>query len=256
MRRLALALAFPLALLAAGCSSGSQVGGAVDANFPNHTAAEILTILGQQVPTVERFTAESDADVRTPQRSGSVGTSLRGTADSVLVQVRATLGIDVARVLVTADSFHVAASVNDRYYYGPVAVAEQYLPGASSLEGLKANLLGLVRPDPARTWSVLVVDSTYVLSSVGETTLRYTVDPRIWRVTDYRETTSEGHELVRGTFSRFAEVNGTVVARRVELVSGVYDSAVRFDHDRIDLQPAQVRIRFVVPADYGRRPLQ
>jgi hypothetical protein len=96
----------------------------------------------------------------------------------------------------------------------------------------------------------------YVLTSVAETTQRYTVDPRIWRVTTFQELTLEGQVLTNDEFSLFDTVAGIIMPRRVQLTSPVYDVAVRFEHNRIDLQPAEVRIRFSVPSDYGRRPLQ
>src|SRR5690606_28731887 len=138
---------------AAGCS-GPLVRNAPDAaapaDFPHHTAEQIVYRLTEAAAGVARFRTDARAACETPEGTQRVGASLRArVADSVYASLRGPLGITVGRGLVTADSFFAYDQLNARFYLGPLAVADAYVPGAGAPGALGHTLLGLLVPDPA-----------------------------------------------------------------------------------------------------------
>jgi len=245
------------ALWMAGCS-GPLVRNAPDADapadFPNHTAAQIVQQLAQAAASVAAFRSEARVDFETPGGGQRVGASLRArVADSVYASLRGPLGIHVGRGLVTADSFFAHDQLNGRLYLGPLAAADAYVPGAGEPGALGHTLLGLLVPDPTVPWEVRADTAVYVLTepavATGQIRRRFVVDPALWRVTALEEVGPGGAVLTRRLFSAFDVVDGVVVPRRVVLAAPLDTLAVTVEHRQLTLDPAGLEITFRRPTD-------
>jgi hypothetical protein len=249
----------PFALLAAlalaGCS-GPLVRNAPDAeapaDFPHHTAAQIVYQLTVATAGVAGYRSEARVELAGPRGSQGVGASLRvRVADSVFAALRGPLGINVGRGLATADSFFAHDLLNGRLYLGPLAVAEAYVPGAGAPGALGHTLLGLLVPDPAVDWEVHADSARYVLTgpASGTTTARYVVDPALWRVTALEEAAPDGVVLTRRRFEAFDVVDGVVVPRRVVLAAPPDSLTVTVEHRQLTLNPEGLDFPFRRPDD-------
>lgn len=238
----------------AGCS-GPLVRNAPDAeapaDFPNHTAVQIIRQIAASTGGVASFSSEASVRVTSPALSQSLGASLRARlADSVFATLRGPLSINVGRGLVTADSFLAYDQLNRRLYVGPLAAAERYVPGAGAPGALAHTLLGLLVPAPEVAWQVTPTSTAYVLSEPGTAVRRrYTVDPALWRVTALEELAPDGTVLRRRTFAAFDVVDGFVAPRRVTLESPPDGSEVVIEHERLTLDPPDLTFPFRRPAD-------
>ena len=258
MRHALAVLCLLSAVVWAGGCSGPLVRNAPDAaapaDFPNHTAAQIVYQLNQAAESVGAFRSEARVAFETPDGNQNVGASLRvRVADSVYATLRGPLGINVGRGLVTADSFFAVDQLNDRFYLGPLAAADAYVPGAGAPGALGHTLLGLLVPDPTVAWEVRADSADYVLTeplaAVGAIRRRYVVDPSVWRVTALEELAPDGLVLTRRRFEAFDVVDGVVVPRRVVLAAPPDDLAVTVVHRQLTLDPAELDLSFRRPKD-------
>ena len=238
-----------------GCS-GPLVRNAPDASapadFPNHTAEQILYQLRASTAGVAAYRSEARVEIETPDGGQGVGATLRARlADSVSVSLRGPLGINVGRGLVTADSFFAFDGLNGRFYLGPLGVADAYVPGAGAPGALAHTLLGFLQPDPAVPWEVHPDASHYVLTGpeTDGAARRYVVDPAVWRVTELEERAADGALLTSRRFSAFDVVEGTVVPRRVELARPAEGLSVTVEHRQLTLNPPDLTLPFRRPSD-------
>ena len=251
-------LAF-LVLAVAGCS-GPLVRNAPDAgapaDFPNHTAAQILYQVAQSQEGIKSYRSEARMAVESPQMSQSAGASIRASrADSLYASLRGPLNLNIGRALITADSFFAVDQLNNRYLFGPLTVAERYVVGAGEPGALARNVLGLVVPAPEVNWTVRPEAETYILTAPDGRTV-YVVDPSVWRVMRVEEMDDEGTVYARRQFEAFDVVDGFVVPRRVVLAAPLDASALTIEHQRLTLNPDDLGIRFRVPSDAERIPLE
>jgi hypothetical protein len=239
----------------AGCS-GPLVRNAPDAeapaDFPHHTAEQIVYQLTAATAGVGTYRSEARVEVETPEGSQGVSASLRArVADSVYAALRGPLGINVGRGLATADSFFAHDQLGNRFYLGPLATADAYVPGAGEPGALGRTLLGLLVPDPAVAWEIRADSASYVLTSPpsGSPRLQYVVDPALWRVTALEETGPDGAVVTRRLFSAFDVVDGVVVPRRVLLAAPRDGLAVTVEHRQLTLNPEALDFPFRRPDD-------
>lgn len=254
MRRLLTVLGLlATASWAAGCS-GPLVRNAPDASapsdFPNHTAEQVVYQLAQAADAVQAFASESRVAFEAPEGGQSIGASLRARlADSVYATLRGPLGINVGRGLVTADSFFAYDQLGSRFYLGPLAIADAYVPGAGTPGALGHTLLGLLVPDTAVPWEVHADSSAYVLTEPGPDGLRrrYFVDPALWRVTALEEYGPDNDLLTRRTFTAFDIVDGVALPRRIMLEAPRDGLTVTIEHRRLALDPDALSLSFRRP---------
>ena len=228
--------------------------------FPNHTAAQIRALMASSVADVATFSTESRASLESASRSLSFGVSLRARlTDSITVAGRGPLGIDALRGLVTPDSFLAHDKLNNRLYYGPLAAAERYVPGAVSSEALGRALVGLLVPDDRADWTVTADSAYYVLAAPteggGATRQTWTVDPRTWRPVRIVEAAADGSVVVERRYSEFGAVGGVAVPQRVDLTNPAEGVTVTVTHQRIALNPDGLRLRFDRPRDAQPYPV-
>lgn len=247
---------FLLALLVVlgGCS-GPLVRNAPDvdapADFPNHTAEQIVYHVTAALPAVTTYRSEARISIEGPDFSQRVGASLRARlADTLYASLRGPFSIAVGRGLVTADSFFAFDQLNGTLYVGALAVAERYAPGAGTPGALAQTLLGFVAPEPEVAWQVAPDSATYVLTEPGEgLRRRYTVDPALWRVTRFEELLPDGALLTVRTFSAFDVVEEVIVPRRVTLASPLDQTELTVEHQQVRLDPESLSFPFSPPSD-------
>ena len=250
----------PLVLVAlltsAGCTPGPLVRNAPDTavptGYPDHGVEQILQAVEASVAPVLRIAADGDLELVSGDQEQSASFSLRARlADSLTVVVRGPLGIEGGRGLVTPDSFYAADRINRQYLVGPVAAADRYVPGAGSSERVARAVLGLLVPEADVAWTRTPDDGLYRLIGQlpdGGGSREYTVDPALWRVVRVREFDAAGRAVGFQTAEAFDTVDGIVLPRLVTLAGG--GTTVRLEHRRLVVNPPELRLRFVPPADY------
>ena len=245
----ALPLLLALLVAGAGCSSGPLVRNAPDlgapADFPNHTAEQVVgrMALVAEHDALVAFSSQARLEIRSPERDATVSATIRQrAADTLWASVRGPLGIEVARVRATPDSFAVLDKLNDRLYLGAVADAADYLPTPTDTRDLFDNLLGALRPDPGAAWS-LRADAEYYYLTDPVSERVFTVDPASWRTVRYQG--FEGGVLVdERTFSAFDEIDGRIVPRRIELRNPRAATRLTIEQRQITLNPAALAFPF------------
>jgi len=260
MRRLLAAL---ILLTATGCS-GPLVRNAPDvdapADFPGHTAEQIAYQLDAGAQDLRSFRSEGRFEIESPPISQGVGISIRASlTDSLYAKLRGPLSIEVARMLITADSILAHDKLNNKFYYGPLAVADRYVPGGGEPGLLARTLLGIIAPSVTESTTV-EADSQYyfvaVLDVAGSVREHWTVDPALWRVVQMEERTADGVVLVRRTFSSFDVVDQVVVPRHVELSSPADSITITIEHEQLTLNPDPLTFPFSRPRDVESIPLE
>ena len=242
------------ALWFAGCS-GPLVRNAPDAeapaDFPNHSAAQIIQHVTAATNGVAAFSSEARVEIESPSLSQGVGASLRASlTDSVYASLRGPFSISVGRGLVTADSFFAYDRLNRRFYLGTLGTADRYVPGAGEPGVLARTLIGHLVPEIEVPWQVTPTAAMYVLNEPGTAyRRRCTVDPALWRVTAYEELAPNGTVLSRRTFSAFDVIEGRVAPRQIILASPPDGLEVTIEHQRLTLNPEELTFPFQRPSD-------
>lgn len=245
-----------LALGLAACSNGGPiVEDAPDRTtpdaFPDHSLPAIRQSVAVSLGQVRSYAADGRVRIVTPDREDDATFSLRSRlADSSTVKVRGPLGIEVARAVVTPDSFVAFNKFADQLLVGRVEVAERYVPGTGSSEVLSRALAGLLVPDGAM-WSVTPGDSLYTLVSRRDDGTRrvLVVDPAIWRVVQAQEIDASNSVVADQVFSEFDTVEGVVMPRRVVLTAPDQGVRITLEHRRLVLNPEDLRLQFRRPSD-------
>ncbi|MCH7639955.1 MAG: DUF4292 domain-containing protein [Bacteroidetes bacterium] len=256
-------LAALILLTAAGCS-GPLVRNAPDvqapAGFPGHTAEQIAYQLATQAPAIRAFRSEGRLHIESPTISQGVGISIRASlADSLYAKLRGPLSVEVARTLITADSILAHDKLNHKFYYGPLAVMDRYVPGAGEPGLLAKTLLGMIVPTVTESTTVEADSQYYYLSmmdAAGHLRERWTVDPALWRVVRMEERASDGSILTRRTFSSFDVVDDVVLPRHVELSSPTEGITVSIEHQQLTVNPDPLTFPFSRPRDVEFIPLE
>jgi len=153
--------------------------------------------------------------VRAGGRSVSASADVRhARGDSLYMTVSPGMGIEAARVLVTADSFYVYDRINQELTYGSLAYATQFLPVPLQPEDAFLILLGLAPPDADTDWTLEAASSQYLLRSVEGDQLAV-VDPSIWRIVRYEQRTPTGDLIEERRYSEFSRMDGLFLPRRI-----------------------------------------
>lgn len=189
----------------------------VPSAFPEHSVQQIVANVARAADSLRSFEARAQMEIESPQRNGRFSAALRQRrGDSLYMSIQAALGIEVARALVTPDSFFVYDRVNRRLTYGALADASSQLPAALTRGRIFENLTGLVVPEPDVDWTRTVDGTRYVLRS-ADGTRTYEVDPAVWRVTRRVEQAPDGTLIEERRFGAFDTFEGLVLPREVRL---------------------------------------
>ena len=220
--------------------------------YPSHTSAQIVAAVAASVAPVRSASADGTVTVASARLNQDATFSLRARlaglpSDSLAVTVRGPFGIEGGRGLVTADSVLAVDRINRVLYVGPAAAAERYVPGGGTPEAAARVVLGLLVPEATVAWEVRPADGRYTLTgrTAGGNRRVYTVDPALWRVVAVREYDAAGAVRAQQDASGFERVDGVMMPRRVRVAGGGTD--VTFEHRRLGINPADLRLRFSRP---------
>ncbi len=245
-----------LALALGGCLPRPLVtdapAGEVPAGYPDHSVGAVIGAVEASVAPVQSIAADGALSFTSPTESQSATFSLRARlADSVVVTVRGPLGIEGGRALLTADSAFVINKIQRQFLLGPLSAADAVVPGASVDGRIARAALGLLVPERDVDWSLAAADGRYQLTGRlpgGVGSRAYTVDPSVWRVVRVVEFDADGRQVGEQTVEAFDTVDGVVLPRRVRLAGA--GTTVSLEHRRLVVNPDDLRLRFVRPADY------
>jgi hypothetical protein len=163
--------AFGTGLLLSGCGGSKAVS--TGEPRPDHDlrplgSAELLARLLQDQPQPPRYySAKADVSWTTPQENRTLKAHVRVVRDSAAwLSITPALGIEVARILLTADSLHLIDKLHDQYWTGDTAQARKKFGLAPSLGLFQDALLGLpIGIDPEEKYRNDREDGRYTLST-------------------------------------------------------------------------------------------
>lgn len=245
---------FAAVLLFAGCSRTPIVPDvpAGPVGYPAHSAAQIVDAVRTAVAPVRSVSAAGRVTIDTERLDQDatfiLAARLEGRrTDSLTVSVRGPLGIEGGRGVVTADSVLAADKINRVLYVGPASAAERYVPGGGSPAAAARVVLGLLVPESNVAWQVQPAGGMYRLTgTLGDGIRRvYTVDPAMWRVVAVREYGRDGALRAQQDASEFEMVGPVMMPRRVHVAG--QGAEVTFEHRRIEVNPAELRLNFSRP---------
>ncbi len=232
-----------LVLLTLGCaSSRTNVPslGDLPARFPDHSAEEIMAALPAYPEQMERVFAETRIALSSPEESGRFSAKISYLhPESLFVRVTFPMGIEGARVLVAPDQAWVYDRIEKVVWTGSPARVSEVLPGAVADMDLVEMAMGFEQPDPNETWSVQTDSTLYLLTNEAGS-VRYTIDPSLWRVVAVREMDTSGLIVEQRWFSDFAEVERVLLPRRMALSRPPEDFRVSMALRRIEFMPEVV----------------
>ena len=137
------ALALVALISAAGCRSRRPIP-LLRPDLPARSAEKLLErITTQHTDTIRYYSAKAGVDLSLPEGSKSFKAQIRSVRDSAAwISVVPALGIEVARVLLTADSMKLLDKVHDQYFVGDTGSAKARFGLQPSLSLLQQALLG------------------------------------------------------------------------------------------------------------------
>lgn len=256
IHRLLASALLALAILVAGCSGSDATRSAnADADFPNHSVRQIHQQIVLATDTLSGYTADARLVVDAPQRSGQFSAKVhQRRSDSLFMSLSPGFGVEAARMLVTPDSFFVYDRINQKLSYGSVEAAQQYVPLPVSSEDIFENMLGILAPDPSRSWQVEADDEHYYLTDASGRH-RYTVDPTHWRVIRYEERTADGELVETREFSEFTTFGNVYIPRRLTLRRPLDEASASLYYQKLTLNPETLSFNLEVGRNVERIPL-
>lgn len=250
-------LVLVLALVLGGCLPRGPLvkdapEGGAPPGYPDQPLEVVIGSVEASVAPVRSVAADGDLSFTSPAESQSATFSLRARlADSVVVTVRGPLGIEGGRALLTADSVFAVNKLQRQFLLGPLSAADAVVPGASVDGRIARAALGLLVPERDVDWSLVAAGGLYQLTGRlpgGAGSRAYTVDPSVWRVVRVVEFDADGRQVGEQAVEAFDTVDGVVLPRRVRLTGR--GTTVELEHRRLVVNPDDLRLRFVRPADY------
>ena len=234
------------ASLLTGCTSTKEstyVLPAIPSTFPDHPAPEILARVHASTDTLRAVRTKTRIRYETPEDDGSANLNIdyrRG--DTLRASIRVTLGIEGGKALVTRDSFFVYNRVSKKLYYGEAEAVRAFFPTPAPISELFPSMTGALEPDPAIGWQVTADSSYYYL--VNETAgLRYTVDPRIWRVVEMQQSSWSGEIEEIRRFTDFDEFGAALIPRRIEAERPRDGQKIRVYHRSVEVNPPSLFLK-------------
>jgi len=253
LRTAVLTLLFGLML--SSCSSSrrlSQTQLPLPDRFPDHTIEEILSFLPAYPNELNRLYAETQVALSSPTDKGRFTAKISyDRPDSMIVRIGFPLGIEGARVLITSDSAYVYDRIENVIYSGTPSRIAAVLPGAMVGTQIMEIATGFYSPDAGINWSISADSSNYLLHS-PDNTLRYTIDPTIWRVIGYREQDREGTILEQRWYMEFEQINSVLIPRRMTMSRPSEDTRLSMALRRLEVDPSRLTFDLDVKDDAER----
>ena len=221
-------------------------------SFPDHSKATIIDAIQLSTDTLTAFEGEARLQLNSPFQDGRFRSTIRQErGDSLWMNVRATLGIEAARMLVTPDSFFVYNRIDNELASGSVQGAQRVFPVPVSGDELFTNLLGIVTPNDSIDWTLTHDDDLYHFDSPDER-YRYSVDPSLWRVVRFVERDADGSVLDERIFSDHTTIDGVVVPNRIVLRRPPDDVRAVFTYRSLTLTPESLSFSLDASSDAKR----
>jgi hypothetical protein len=233
-------LIFFALIFSLGCASSRPVTGPssqLPDGFPDHSVQDILGHLPAYPPALQRIAAEARVALSAPDESGQfTARIIYHHPESLLVRVTFPLGIEGARVLSTPEQAWVYDRIEKVVWTGSPERVAAVLPGAVAGTDLVPLATGFEQPDRRVAWR-LDVDSTLYLLSHPDGTIRYTVDPSIWRIVAVRERDAQGSIVEQRWYTDFVTVDGIRLPRRMALIRPLDSLRISMAFQRFDPDP-------------------
>lgn len=169
MTKAAWATTLVLLLASAACKSGKPLP-IIGADLPPRSAERLLELVmanEHQYDSIRYYSARASVELTLPDGNKSFKAQIRSVRDSAAwVTVIPALGIEVARVLLTADSLKLMDKLSDVYFVGDTTAAKAQFGLQPSLTLLQQALLGkAIGLDPYEKYRSDREDGMYVLTS-------------------------------------------------------------------------------------------
>ncbi len=237
-------LLFGAGLLAMmGCASTSYVSrqsGTLPDGFPNHSLSEVLSTLPAYPPELDRVFVEAQIAISSPEEKGRFTAKISyHRPDSMIARIGFPLGIEGARVLMAGDSAYVYDRIEKVLYTGSPERITAVLPQAVAGTQLIETATGFLTPDAGRSWS-LSSDSLFYFIHSEDQTIRYLIDPSLWRVVGYRLSNSSGTIVEQRTYMDFDLINNILIPRRMVFSRPQEDTRLSMAIRRIDMDPSRL----------------
>lgn len=214
-----------------------------EAVYPHHTVSQILAAMEAMAArdTIHAFSSQARLAIRSPEQNADGTAILRQRGgDTLWASIRGPLNIEVARALVTPDSFLIHDRLRNQLMVGPSEAAQQLIPGPRTLDEALIALTGTVLPDLASRWFVnaAALDGipVYWLTAPDGRT-RLAVDPSVWRVRRFERLGPQGQVVDRRLYSDFEQIEGRMLPRLIELSNPAAETFVTIEHRRLTLNP-------------------
>ncbi|MDX1438409.1 MAG: DUF4292 domain-containing protein [Rubricoccaceae bacterium] len=224
--------------------------------FPNHSFWQIQAELAARDSLVRTFRSDGRVHFEGPEISQGAGIGIRASlTDTLYARIRGPLAIDVGRALITADSIFAHDKLSNKYYYGRLAVVDQYVVGGSTPGLLARSLLGVIYPvaDGSREVTVEADSAHYTVTLAPDVQTgiseRWTIDPAIWRVVRMEEFFRDGTPYTLREFSEFDVLGEAVFPRLVQLSSLVDGLTMTVRHQNLAVNPDDISYPFEHPSD-------
>lgn len=226
-----------------GCASSSSVNrhsGALPDGFPNHSLREVLSALPPYPRELDRVYVEAQIAISSPEESGRFTAKISyHRPDSMIARIGFPLGIEGARVLMAGDSAYVYDRIAKVLYSGSPERIAAVLPQAVANTQLMEIATGFLTPDVSRSWS-LSSDSLFYFIHSEDETIRYLIDPSLWRVVGYRLRTPSGTIVEQRTYMDFDLINNVLIPRRMVFSRPQEETRLSMAIRRIDMDPTRL----------------
>lgn len=208
--------------------------------FPNHTIVQIERLLAERSDTTRSFRARAALSLTSPEQSGRFTAEIRErVGDSLFLSISPGLGIEAINVLITRDSAFVYDRISNRVQFGSIDEADAILPVPIGGGALGKNLRGQIEPHFGADWT-LHADSTTYLAVSPSRMERYRIDPALWRIIHYERRDSEGDVIEERIYEDHANVEGSVIPRRVVFRRPLEETTVVLTYREIDVHPTSM----------------
>ena len=242
-------------ILLVSCRSTFRVSSAprtLPEAFPNHSVSQILALLPSVPAAFDTLYAETIVSLSSPDESGRFSTRIafhRG--DSLLIRIRFPLGIEGARVLITADSAWIYDRIHEEVVAGSRASITNMLPGAVLGPNLVDDALDFIAPDPDIAWKLSADTIRYHLIS-PDSTVRIVVDPSLWRVVHIEQKDATGTVLEQRWYTEFKTFNQHVLPLRLIVSRPVENTRLSMVIREIDTTPGRLSFDLGLKRDTRR----
>lgn len=239
-----------ISLSLTSCVSTEKMGSELSAgDFPNHSLAFILDQLPDYPESLNRVKLEAMVAVSSPEMEGQFTALVEvQRRDTLFARIKFPLGIEGARVMVTQDSAFTFDRLANVVYRGRSDQMREIIPG--SLIGLDMvdQAFGFYQPNREQTW-ILKSDQTRYYLQTPDESIRYTIDPNLWRIEQIQLKDDSGTVFEQRWFLDFREMEGVLLPSRMVLTQSALDTRLSLALRSVSKNPGPFHFDLDVRAD-------